>query len=310
MKNDKDLSQGLFYGNYNGNGFKIKNLYVNKTSKNRYAGLFGSLAGSDAIIENLAVYGEVNCENGCVGGIAGEIVHNNSIIRNCNFIGDVKGKYEVAGIVGVIYNNGVVENSYHLGNIFAQENAGGIVGLLNVGQGRYSIANVKNCYNVGEVKCESGLFGAIVGNINYGKDGGETYVKNCYYLKDDCAVGYNGEATEVDITALSSSLMKKIADDLGEPFVNNTSSEINDGYPVFSWQLKSVEDTSYEIGDVNNDGVQDITDLSIICLHIIGDIKLNEYESEAADVDGNGEITLADLARLKQFVSKKIPSLK
>ena len=72
----------------------------------------------------------------------------------------------------------------------------------------------------------------------------------------------------------------------------------------------AVEDTSYEIGDVNNDGVQDITDLSIICLHIIGDIKLNEYESEAADVDGNGEITLADLARLKQFVSKKIPSLK
>ena len=83
--------------------------------------------------------------------------------------------------------------------------------------------------------------------------------------------------------------------------------------------LKLVVDSSFMpytqvlvvgFGDINYDGTIDITDLTSLSLALLGDSELTEEQKSAADIDGDGVVTLADLARLQQYLSKKIDSLR
>lgn len=247
MANGKDLSVPLFYGSYNGYGHSIKNLNVNETEGNKYSGLFGSFRG-DGIIENLIVYGSVKSNGGAVGGIAGEIVNGGGTIRNCAFIGDVTGYYSVGGISGVIYQSGLIENCYHNGNVskIEKEDAGrigGIVGELDAGYFETIVGNaiVRNCYNVGNVNGKEESVGSIVGYMNLqNKSQGELSVINCYSIKGQADIKANGTYSTYDVVQLNDSTIKKIADDLGEPFITDIDGSINDGYPVFNWQTDAV----------------------------------------------------------------------
>jgi len=62
-------------------------------------------------------------------------------------------------------------------------------------------------------------------------------------------------------------------------------------------------------GDINNDGKTDVTDLSELSLALVGDSKLTEAQQKAADVDSDGAVKLADLAKFRQYLSKVISSL-
>ena len=53
-----------------------------------------------------------------------------------------------------------------------------------------------------------------------------------------------------------------------------------------------------------------MTDLSMISLHILKENILEGNALKAADVDRNGSVELADLTKVLQYVSKKIPELK
>ena len=61
-------------------------------------------------------------------------------------------------------------------------------------------------------------------------------------------------------------------------------------------------------GDVDLNGTIDVTDLTDLSLALLGDKELNVAQQKAADVDADGAVTLADLARLRQYLSKKITS--
>ncbi|MBR6835294.1 MAG: glycoside hydrolase family 9 protein, partial [Oscillospiraceae bacterium] len=61
-------------------------------------------------------------------------------------------------------------------------------------------------------------------------------------------------------------------------------------------------------GDIDNNGVVDITDVSLLSLYLIGDKKLDDAALKAADVDSDGEVRLTDAARMLQFLSKNINS--
>lgn len=63
-------------------------------------------------------------------------------------------------------------------------------------------------------------------------------------------------------------------------------------------------------GDINSDGLVDVSDLTELSLALLGDTELTSVQQKAADVDGDGTVKLPDLARLKQFISKVITSLK
>ncbi len=63
------------------------------------------------------------------------------------------------------------------------------------------------------------------------------------------------------------------------------------------------------VGDVDESGTIDVTDITDLSLAIIGDKDLTANQKKAADVDSDGAVTIADLARLQQYLSKKIDSL-
>ena len=62
-------------------------------------------------------------------------------------------------------------------------------------------------------------------------------------------------------------------------------------------------------GDLNDDKVVDISDLTMLSLVLIGDVDLTDYMKSVADFDGDSTVTIADLARLRQYLSKKIDTL-
>ena len=59
-------------------------------------------------------------------------------------------------------------------------------------------------------------------------------------------------------------------------------------------------------GDLNGDGIIDVSDLTMLSLALLGDNELSDSQKKNADVDSDSEITVADLARLRQYLSKKI----
>ena len=61
---------------------------------------------------------------------------------------------------------------------------------------------------------------------------------------------------------------------------------------------------SREVGDLNNDSVVELTDLTILSLYLIGDRSLDESDLAYADVTKNGKVDIADLAALKQYIMK------
>ena len=72
---------------------------------------------------------------------------------------------------------------------------------------------------------------------------------------------------------------------------------------------KSIDFATFKVGDISNDDIIDVTDLTELSLALLGDKELTADQQKAADVDGDGEVTIADLARLQQYLSKKIDKL-
>ena len=249
-----------FFGNYNGQNHVIKNLFVVRDVK--FAGLFGSLNGNGAI-ENLVVYGEVNSSAPSAGGIVGEICNGGGIVRNCAFIGDVTGSADATGgLVGYLWGSGSIESCYHNGTVTntGGHNAGGIVGHCYVGKYSDTNVTVKNCYHVGAVSGAEGKSGSIAGLVDdLSETAGNAYITNCYVLKGDAPDTCPGNATKVDVSLCTSTMLKASYADLGEPFVKANSDAVNSGYPVFSWQQ-----SDFLMGDVNNDGAFNVTDIVLL----------------------------------------------
>lgn len=61
---------------------------------------------------------------------------------------------------------------------------------------------------------------------------------------------------------------------------------------------------SIEYGDINADSEIDLSDLTILSLHLLGDKNLTEEKLKYADCNGDGTVNLADLAHFKQYISK------
>ena len=68
-------------------------------------------------------------------------------------------------------------------------------------------------------------------------------------------------------------------------------------------------DPAYVSGDIAGSGTIDVTDLTEVSLALLGDRDLTDEQQKAADVDGDGSLSLADLAKIRQYLSKKIDSL-
>lgn len=266
-------STNPYRGTFDGQGFRIKGLYVVQPSTSP-AGLFAFTDG--AFIENLGVEGKVN-GGSPAGGIVGNALDTTiatsynkctvtGYVSSGGLVGVLSGKSVVAsccnkgivsntntnkedasfngGICGIVEGSSTIFYCYNIGTItVTQGSAGGIVG----GSARESL--MVSCYNIGEIG-RSGASGTIVG---YATD--ISGVANCYYLQGATpGIGGNVSSYEHEIYYLTSENMKTpefvsyLNDGEGEFFVAD-GYNINNGYPVLSWEKPALPSYNISVSD-------------------------------------------------------------
>jgi len=166
------FSVGSFSGSFDGAGYKITGLWINRFTKDD-VGLFGFIANGS--VQNLVV--EIANNNGgitghdLVGGLSGGMAGSN--ITNCciNGAGGINGNENVGGMVGEAgWNGNTIANSYSTIVINGSECVGGLTGLLN-GDGNI----IANCYASSAVNGNQDV-GGVVGRINI------STIANCYAM--------------------------------------------------------------------------------------------------------------------------------
>ena len=173
-----------FTGIFDGNGYKIKNLYINSPEQG-YIGLFGYL--NDATIKNLTLN---NADiTGCwsTGGVAGFVY---GVVSNCNVDGSITSEsHYIGGIVGSSFSSSTIANCNFNGSVTGGDYAGGIVGYT------VNSITVKDCNVQGKISGNK-YVGGIVGNQqaggHYSSSKYKNYINNCNNAANISAVSYAG----------------------------------------------------------------------------------------------------------------------
>ena len=253
-----------FTGSYDGQFYKISNLYVNRPSTSGI-GLFGSTRNAvmkRIIMENVSMIGNegvgaiVGAQyvgdvvdycyssgnisgNRCIGGITGNVwvpdgqSSGYCRVGNCFSNANISGNQEVGGLVGrmsiTFSSPAEIVNSYATGNVLAINNwAGGLVGYF------YSGGKVINCYSTGTVTGNNS--GGMVG-----RPGNSTWT-NCFW-----DIESSNNPTSLRGTGKSSAEMKdqdtftsagwdfQCETDNGTADYWGLTSSFNSGYPFLSF---------------------------------------------------------------------------
>jgi hypothetical protein len=189
-----------FSGSFDGDGFVVGGVYINKdsdtTNAGRYQGLFGCV-GVGGVVKNVGVVASYVNGYCYVGALAGS---NEGKIRKCfskanvSAVGGINGAGGVGGLVG-INDKDSITSSYAMGNVSGVINmAGGLVGW-NRGVGK-----ITYCYATGDVAIIGDDVGGLVGRNEGG--GASVSIRDSYAAGSVLAsvadiVGANGVASSV-----------------------------------------------------------------------------------------------------------------
>ncbi len=258
-------SESSFMGNYDGQGCKISNLYLNRPTEEN-CGLFGKITNAsikNLCLEDINITGKKN-----VGGITGACT--SSVISNCSSSGEMKAFFQtslIGGIMGQSTGTTLVERCFSSADIYGYNNVGGIVGFYRdeaIIRNSYFTGNIEGGYNIG------GIAGQVIRN-------GQPTIDKCYvactidseiYSSSGMIIGWNdspnisacicqyderldlvGNKTN-EIMANSNNLelseaeMKETINytNIGWDFQTTwllDDATINNGYPYLYWQDKS-----------------------------------------------------------------------
>ena len=151
-----------FSGNFNGQGFSVDGLSINRPNTNYAVGLFGKVNSAD--IKNIGVTTLDIQGRDSVGGLVGDSINTNITKSYSN--SNVYGNQYVGGLVGYNRNTNITK-SYSNSNVYGHDEVGGLVGYsrnTNITKS-YSNSSVTGEYDVG------GLVGENVGS---------SYIKKSY----------------------------------------------------------------------------------------------------------------------------------
>lgn len=248
-----------YKGTFDGQKHTVSGLYISG-SASQNCGLFGYV--EKGTVKDLTVQGTITLTGSGsssygAGGIVGQLSGAEGSVRNCRSDVAITGGQNVGGIVGYVssgYSTATksITGCVNTGRITSNSNnAGGIVGYIS-GQ-----VTVDSCYNRGTVAGEGWHAGGIVGYL----ENRYAAVKNCYTTEDIMAKGdYHpvvGKKSSGSISdcyyldtlgadsnaaAKTSDELKALAPTLGEPFMTDPAG-VNDGYPIFAWQVPTYEVT-------------------------------------------------------------------
>ena len=156
-----ETSDDQFIGSFNGQGYEIKDLFINRPDEN-YVGLFTHISWT-RYIDNVGVVENVRVVNADVTGFAqvGVLVgHNEGLVNNSYSSGSVTGDSRVGGLVG--WNQATLSNSYSSCTVTGDSSVGGLVG-----DNWYYRGILSNSYSTGSVTGSSQV-GGLVGVNFYG----------------------------------------------------------------------------------------------------------------------------------------------
>ncbi len=144
-----------FIGRYDGGGYSIYNLYIERPSAS-YQGLFGIVDG--AYIQNLNLDGIYINGSSNIGALAGYFYR--SSLKHIYVGATLYGYSNIGGVCGYVLDNSFIENVSSSVYISGQSNVGGLVGRIQDNN-----SNILNSYSGGTV-IASGIYGGgLVGGI-------------------------------------------------------------------------------------------------------------------------------------------------
>ena len=246
---------GSCIGNYDGQGYAIDSLYINRTSTDN-VGLFGNATGPVTgyyDIKNLRLTNVDITGNDAVGAFVG--ISSKYNISNCSSSGEVNGNSMIGGIAGrfnaPFESPDTLSNSYSTASITAASLGGGLIGSATGATN--GEATIMNCYAKGSVSSGGGLIGSVTkssllmcyatgtvttgGGLVYstdsGGEGGSTDLL-CYW--DFQTVG---QVTSAHGTLKNTNDMKTQSTFSGWDFASTWAIDgsINDGYPYLQENL-------------------------------------------------------------------------
>ena len=173
MADENGEFTGHYKGIFDGNGYSISGLYVNRDEatadvNSRFKSSIGLFGYHDGVTKNLGILDSYMRGNYCIGGICG--YNDGGTIQNCYSAATVCGDSYIGGICGRSEGDSIIENCYNTGYVYgATRSIGGICGDNS--------ATLQGCYNVGNV---NGKFyvGGIVGESS--GSGNTIWIKDCY----------------------------------------------------------------------------------------------------------------------------------
>jgi len=154
-----------FKGNFDGDGFVVKNLKINRSAS--YQGLFGYTNG--AKIENLGVEDCTVWGASYTGGLVGS--NNTTPINNCYVTGEVSFLTQTSsylgGLVGQNGGSSPITNCYATCNVAGAGYVGGLAGSNGSAvSGSYATGNISMfAYNTGTTYNYGGLVGSNTASI-------------------------------------------------------------------------------------------------------------------------------------------------
>ena len=160
-------NQNQFRGSYDGQGYSISNLTINRPTERRI-GLFG--ATNHATIKNLKI---INAD--ITGEMAGTIIgraYGNNTIKNCYATGSVTSKDTYTGGLVAWFAYSDMVNCISNVTVSGTSYTGGLVGHL---QG----SNITQSYNLGDISPSSAAWNEKMGGIA-GAANSNSAIDNCY----------------------------------------------------------------------------------------------------------------------------------
>lgn len=166
-----------YAGMFDGGGHTIT---LNINTSSNYQGLF-AVVGDDSYgagtIKNVVVAGTITGAT-YVGGIAGMIKYEGTVITNCTNKATITGKEDVGGIVGYVEQEPTISDCENTGFITATSStggcAGGIVGFT------YASLTMSGCVNNGNVYATQSTSSRYAGGLLGCASGSYTFtIKNC-----------------------------------------------------------------------------------------------------------------------------------
>lgn len=250
------LTSTGFTGIYDGSGYAIQNLNINRYSTGSSSGsgstlygggLFG-VVGRNGMVKHVNVGGVVSGsgsynKNIDVGAICGgnlgtvEECFSTCTFRDFNVSINSSGWTNIGGVVG--FNGGTVRNCYMVGSMDVSVQAGSGTNSVNVsgivGKQDGSGAVLQNCYSVVSIRANSNrpcYVGGVIGLLTGGKT-----CDNLYTNQDLCdtLLGSGSSSKFTNSALLSTADMKSSAmvSKLGNAFAMDTGNN-NQGYPVLA----------------------------------------------------------------------------